>query len=176
MTPEELAARQLRPIRIEGGLAYVPLTKGYEAVIDAADVPLVSGYNWCALEREHTVYAVRTVKNAIVKNAMVRMHRTILSAPTGVQVDHVDCNGLNNRRANLRLATPAQNSCNRRRSRANRSGYKGVSFHSGKNKWQSAIRINGIKKHLGYFASAEAAYQAYVAANPAAHGEFGRVQ
>ncbi len=88
---------KVRPIRIEGDLAYVPLTKGYEAVIDAADVCLVENFNWYAdTSHGHTVYARRNVNNG--KPCSIKMHRVITGCEEGLLVDHKDCNGLNNRR------------------------------------------------------------------------------
>lgn len=168
-----MPARFIRPIRIEGKVAYVPLSRGYEAIIDAADVPLVESYNWCAMVDGHTVYAVRTDYTG-PKQRKVYLHRLIMGEPEGLQVDHRDGNGLDNRRANLREATPSQNLHNQRLSRANTSGYKGVEWHKAKGKWRARIMINGKQRYLGLFATAEDAYAAYCKASAELHGEFGR--
>lgn len=162
-----------RPIRIEGDVAFIPLTKGYEAVIDAADVPLVEGRTWCADANRRTVYALHTDCTGTRKRTL-RLHRVVATAPDGFFVDHIDGNGLNNRRANLRLATPAQNSRNQKRLGSNASGYKGVSWNNKTEKWQARIRVNFSLKSLGCFETPEAAHAAYCKASAELHGEFGR--
>jgi hypothetical protein len=87
-------------------------------------------------------------------------------------VDHIDGNGLNNCRNNLRPATRAQNRMNSKVSTNNASGYKGVSWHKRRGKWLAQIRIARKRIYLGYFASAEEAHVAYVAAAREHFGEF----
>jgi len=164
----------VRPIRIKGSVAYVPLTQGYEAVIDAADVPLVGSFNWYARVDPNTIYALRKVRIG-PKQLTVRMHRVIMGEPDNLEVDHKDGNGLNNRRRNLRGATKSNNQHNVRIRRDNSSGFKGVSWCNRKKKWHARIALNKRGKHLGYFATAEAAYGAYCEASKKYHGEFGRV-
>lgn len=164
---------KIRPIRIDGQLAYVPLTKGYEAVIDAADVPLVDAWIWLAKVDGRNVYAAR-LEGPRGGQRTVRMHRVIIGNPEGMQVDHIDCNGLNNRRNNLRVATPSQNQYNKRRAANNSSGAKGVYWHKGDGRWHAQIRANNVKYHLGVFDTPEKAHAAYVAASLSLHGEFGR--
>jgi len=167
--------RKVRPIRICGDVAYVPLTKGYESIIDAADVYLVDCYNWFAIPVGSTVYAARSDYSG-KKMRMVYVHRTIMGEPDGLQVDHRDGGGLNNRRGNLRLATSSQNMQNRRMARNNKSGFKGASLHKGSGKWKAQIRINRELIYLGLFTSPEEAHAAYCRASKKYHGEFGRTE
>ena len=81
------------------------------------------------------------------------MHRVILNAPPGVEVDHINGNGLDNRRSNLRLATRAQGQANRGRFKSNKSGYKGVHFDKQLGKWKLAFSA--------HFDTAEEAAQMY---------------
>lgn len=164
-------ARQPRPIRIEGDVAYVPLTKGYEAVIDAADVPLIAGVCWTAAEDGNTVYAYRRSK----ADGLVRMHRLLTGADRSLDVDHRDGDGLNNRRANLRTATRSQNISNMRITARNTSGYKGVYWHVKSEKWCANIRVSGKLHYLGTHPTIEAAAEAYAKASAELHGEFGRL-
>lgn len=165
--------KKLKPIRIEGELAYIPLSKGYETVIDVADLPLVIRHNWCANVRECGVYAVRVVR----KVGAIYVHRVLLNAPNGIGVDHINGNSLDNRRSNLRLATTQQNGCNRAMSRNNTSGYKGVTLCTGKwspGKWKSTIKVNMKEIYLGVFRTKQEAHEAYQAASVKYHGEFRR--
>ncbi|MFN7608169.1 MAG: HNH endonuclease [Ralstonia sp.] len=165
----------IRPIRIEGDVAYVPLTQGYEAVIDAVDIPLVAGFGWFAIVNGRTVYAARNVSLASGKRRMMGMHRMLMGDPTGVQIDHRDGNGLNNRKTNIRIATPAQNQHNQRRRRDNTSGLKGVTWHKASAKWQARVWSGGKRIYLGLFDTPEAAHDMYAEAVCRFHGEFGRL-
>lgn len=171
-------ARETRCIRIEGDIAYVPLTKGYEAVIDAEDVPLVSGASWRAAVGKWAVYAIRNHSDGELKTT-ISMHRLIMGAPVGLEVDHRDGNGLNNRRhgetGNLRVATTSQNQFNQRVSVANSSGFKGVTLVKSLGKWQAQIRHGKARRYLGLHATKEAAHAAYCAASLELHGEFRRL-
>lgn len=169
-----MASRILRPIRIEGNIAYVPLTKGYEAIIDAVDAHIVAPFNWCASVDHNTVYAVRGDYRGGVQRFVI-LHRVLLGSPSGVHVDHIDGNGLNNCRQNLRLATPSQNSCNKRLPVTNTSGFKGVCWVNRSAKWQASIKMNGKQIYLGLHETPEAAHAAYIEASGRVHGEFGRM-
>ena len=72
----------------------------------------------------------------------------------------------------LRLATPSQNTYNQKLSAANKSGYKGVSWEKGKNKWVAQIGYDNSPHFLGYFDTAIEAHAAYCAAAIKFHGEF----
>jgi hypothetical protein len=104
------------------------------------------------------------------------MHRVIIGAKLGELVDHVDGNGINNTRQNLRKATNSQNLINRK-NLSNTSGYKGVSYDRGhyRNKpWRAQIKINYKSKTLGYFSTPEEAADAYKVASINYFGEFAR--
>lgn len=160
-----------RKIALRDGLAFVPLTKGFEAVFDIDDVSIVEGYNWHASVEKYAIYAVRTVVVDGVKCAL-GMHRAIMGAKTGELVDHRDRNGLNNQRSNLRIATREQNMWNRKTSRVSRGGLIGAHWDSDRNCWSSVIQVNGRVKKLGRFKTAEEAHQAYVAAARRLQGDF----
>ena len=166
-----MRSNELREIRVVGDLAFVILTRGYMAVIDAVDAHLVRGSNWSAVTRGRTVYAVRRLpQNAQGKRREIGLHRQILDDPSDQFVDHRDNNGLNNRRENLRAATAKQNCHNQQLRVNNTSGFKGVS-QSG-SKWRVHLGVNGKKVHLGYFLTIEEAHHAYVTAAKELHGEF----
>jgi hypothetical protein len=166
---------QKREITISGDVAMVPLTRGFVAQIDASDLHKVAGFNWFAVVQSYTVYAVRRVSGVKGRGSKISMHRQIIGATNDVQVDHVDLNGLNNRRENLRIATPQQNCFNRRKTRANTSGFKGVCWNRKSRKWQAGIRINGRSVHLGLFETIDAAYNAYCKASNQHYGEYARI-
>ena len=174
-------AKVPRPIRIEGDVAYVPLTKGYEAVIDASDAPLAAGTPWTSLEIRRkdgslrAVYARRTIYQPDRPPQTEYLHRVISGADGHEFVDHRDRDGLNCRRANLRPATNAENVQNCARPAHNTSGVKGVSWDRALEKWQARIQVRGEKRYLGHFRCITAAALAYAKASRALHGDFGRV-
>ena len=150
----------------------LPLTQGKVALIDDCDVEQAE-YKWCALKNGHTFYVVRCewlIKN---KQKTISLHREILKPGPGLQVDHVDGNGLNNRRSNLRIATGGENSRNQRLAKNNISGYKGVRWEA--NKWRARIMLNDKLKHLGYFTDPIEAAKAYDKAAVELFGEFARL-
>ena len=172
-----MATKQIRPIRVEGNIAYVPLTRGYEAIIDAADVSLVDGYNWSANLRFfrggsiRTVYAYRQQRLG-GRKIMILLHRHLLGAPSGILVDHKDGCGLNNRRRNLRQANGSQNAQNSQTPVTNTSGARGATWLPKTRKWQVQIKANGRCYHIGSFTDRGEAARAYEAASARLHGEF----
>ena len=167
--------KEIRPIRVQGNVALVSLTQGYTATIDAADVPLVAGRNWFAqvvrsFGQVQCVYAV-TVKPG---GGNLPLHRVIMDAPPRAHIDHIDSDGLNNRRENLRRATRAENAQNTRLPSHNTSGVKGVSWHSTSRKWVAQIRSNGRQHYLGRFSDIDAAAAAVDFARDFLHGDFAR--
>ena len=170
----------IRLIRIEGDVAYVPLTQGYEAIIDAADVPLVEGWNWSVQinkRKDGTIGQIYSKRNYWVgcNCKRVAMHNVLMPAPIGYCVDHMDGNGLNNRRSNLRIATHSENMKNRKLQINNTSGVKGVTWHKSRQKWQASIRSDGVVKYLAWTDCLQEAERAYEIASQSLHGEFGRV-
>ena len=161
----------------------IPLTRGMNAVIDRLDKDLAS-LKWCAARRKGRGliarnYAVRTV-SVDKKKTMILMHRVIMGRVLGrelekyEQVDHKNHDGLDNRRANLRVATNQQNQQNQRIStRIKSSKFKGVSRTKGSKRWRAVIWIDGKPKHLGYFDFQEDAARAYDEVAKKIYGEYG---
>jgi hypothetical protein len=117
----------------------ITLSHGEHAFIDDADYAMIAAYRWYL----HHGYAVT------ISYPRLRMHRLVLNAPLGIGVDHINGDGLDNRRANLRLANDSQNQANRRRLTSNTSGYRGVTLHRQSGRWQAGIKVRGRSVHLG---------------------------
>ena len=152
----------------------IPLTQGKVALIDAADLTLVSKFKWCAMRNRKTFYAMTNIRRPDGTRMLLPMHRILLNAPPDIECDHIDGDGLNNIRSNLRLATRAENQRNRGKNRNNTTGFKGVSFRKETRKFQAHIRLNGRRVYLGLFPTPEAAHAAYCAAAMKLHGAFAR--
>jgi hypothetical protein len=149
----------------------IPLTQNQTAMIDDEDFELVSQFKWCAWWNKNTksFYAVNNTRKATLY-----MHRLIMGAQKGEQVDHIHHLTLDNRKSELRLCTPSQNQCNRRLNANNTSGYKGVSWSNQRQKWVAEIWVGGKKKNIGRYATPELAHEAYCQAALELHGEFAR--
>lgn len=161
-----------RKISILGDVVNVPLPGGLVAIVDLVDAHLVDGYNWYYTPGRKTNYAQRQEWLGNGRRRSIYMHRLVLGNPDGMVVDHIDGNGLNNRRSNLRIATQNQNKRNSALFASNTSGLKGVSWHKKSLKWRAQIGHNNKKIHLGSFDAKEDAHAAYCEAAIKYHGEF----
>ena len=139
----------------------IPLSNGGVAIIDDADYPLVKGHRWRKSHKNKTqsCYAVCSIKVG-GKFINLRMHSLLLKVPPGLQIDHANRNGLDNRRCNLRIATHSQNQANRGPLRHNTSGFHGVS-RTRSGKWEACISQHNSNIHLGYFHCKTLAAHAY---------------
>ncbi len=148
----------------------------YETKVSIEDVDL-RNFNWHVRVKPKTQYA-QTYKNG----KHIAIHRVILERiigrplEKGEYVDHRNNDGLDNRRENLRLASNSQNLANRGLNTNNKTGYKGVSWNTLCNKYEAYIRVQGKRKHLGLFDTAEEAHKAYCDAAKEHFGEFARFE
>ena len=149
----------------------ITLSKGYVAIVDDEDYEDVSRHKWSACEKGHTVYALRRVRiNG--KYHSLYLHRYLMSLSClGKHIDHIDGNGLNNRRENLRLCTNTENLRNQRSSHGF-SQYKGVAWRKDIRKWQAQIKVDRVSIYLGAHEEEEAAARAYDKAAKKHFGEF----
>lgn len=155
------------PFKNEDGTYFVPLTRGMVAIVDACDLDVVSRHKWHAKQGHRTFYAANGFR--------VTMHRLILKPPHGLQVDHINGDGLDNRRANLRACTQFQNQQNKRSVAGSSSAFKGVSWDKALHRWQARIRPFGRLTNIGLFDSELEAAKAYDAKAKEFYGEFARL-
>ena len=161
------------PVPDENNCVEIPLTQEKTAIIDAADYPLVSQYKWCAHKVGYTFYAATNITDEHGRRMLLHVHRLITNAPKGMDVDHINGNGLDNRTRNLRLATHAQNSRNSSKVKGT-SRFKGIHFYTRTGKWQAQIQASGKRYGLGYFDDEVEAAKAYDAKARELFGEFAR--
>ncbi len=144
----------------------IALSQGKKMLIADQDYDLVSRYRWSWFKHRNTYYAQTDMGN----KRRILAHRLILGPTSKQFVDHVDFNGLNNIRSNLRLCSWPQNCQHASCRRDNSSGYRGV--HKLAKGFVARIRVNGKRLYLGYFPSALAAAKAYDNAAKQYHGEY----
>lgn len=142
-----------------------------QILVSEDDRHLLNAHSWRIEQDKRTRYVVATSR-AGGKRRTVRLHRLITGALAGDIVDHVNGNGLDNRRENLRICTPAENARNRRRWERAPTEFKGITRRRGK--WRAQICVDGRVRTIGEFKTAEEAARAYDAAARTHFGEFAR--
>lgn len=137
----------------------IKITQGCRAFIDDEDFEKVSRYRW---------YLVRPLKSKTLKYAACKkypdgekktllMHRLILNAPKGRPVDHIDRNGLNNQKSNLRICSIRENNLNCKIHKTNKSGYRGVCWHEQNSCYRAYFSLHNKTYHIGLFQTAKEA-------------------
>lgn len=158
---------------IDGDVASFVTPTGDTFLVDAADFEYVSQCQWWAQAMGRTTYVARAGRPGEPRT--VTLHRDLLHVTDrGLVVDHINRDGLDNRRANLRPCTHSQNHGNaaKQRRKSATSRYKGVCWHRSRGWWQATITVNGIGRYLGHYATEAAAAAAYNAAAREGFGDF----
>jgi hypothetical protein len=154
----------------------IALSQGRTAIVDDEFYDEIARFKWFAMKGWSTYYAGRNVRIDDVKRRVL-MHRYVAER-AGLDVsgliDHRNGNGLDNRVANLRPATVAQNRMNSRPQSRNECGFKGVRFNKKVGRWVANITVSKRQRHLGYFDSPEEAAAAYDFAAMKHFGAFAR--
>lgn len=158
----------------------IELTQGQVALVDAADFQWLSQLRWRAhLSQTSSAefYASSHLRHADGLGRNVYMHRLILGLKRGdgLHGDHINGNTLDNRRSNLRIATPSQNHGNQGTPKNNTSGFKGVYWHEIGKKWMASITFQNKQIYLGLHGDRKSAHAAYCAAGIKLYGEFFRI-
>lgn len=146
----------------------IPLRGGYIALVDEEDFAYLSQHKWRRTHHGRSSYV-----STQIAGKQTYMHRLIMNPPDEIMVDHINGDGLDNRRANLRHATPQQNSMNRVRSKENSaSKYLGVFLGRDGKSWRAQIVVNTKLIYLGVFRTQREAALAYNEASRLHNGEF----
>lgn len=124
----------------------IPLTQGKVALVDDADYERVNKYKWYAARNHKTWYAQRRVRNDPKRKTII-MHGYILGWFKGI--DHINGDGLDNRRKNLRRSSHSTNSQNKQG--RGRSKFIGVCWLAKRRRWVARIKVMGVRKYLGHF-------------------------
>lgn len=161
----------------ERGWQEIALSAGRFTKVDNEDAPFLNRWKWSwgkpgAHRKAHKgEEGYRSNRDCDT----ILMHRVIMKAPKGVQVDHINGDRLDNRRSNLRLANQQQNSANMRRRANNKVGVKGVVWDKARRKWAAFIKVNYKSIGLGRFDTKAEAANAYAVAAKKHFGTFARV-
>lgn len=144
---------------------------GQAVLLDESDLPLVHGWRWY-IHNTKTNFYVRGYPVGKRQNGLFYMHRILMGAQEGQEIDHRNGNGLDNRRSNLRFCTRTQNNANRHAVASRSSPFKGVHFESYTGKWRAEITKNGVRYRLGRFDSVNDAERAYRCKSQEIFGDF----
>lgn len=129
--------------------------KGYTIFIDEEDYHYLEEIRFSVQKQGNTYYLNNSRK-------IILLHRLITNCPKDKDIDHINGNGLDNRKCNLRICTHSENHQNRNKiSTKSTSKYKGVYWYKSTSKWRALIQINGKQKSLGYFEREIEAAKAY---------------
>ena len=152
---------------IETGQTRSDAKRKWKVMVDDEDFEYLQSFNW----QVDKYSSVNTHGNYGMGRTL--MCRLIMKPPLGVEIDHIDGNRLNNQKSNLRFANSSQNKCNRGARKDSKSGIKGVSWHSQRNKWTVRIKIPyGKYLSLGLYDDKDVAAKVYNQAARKYHGEF----
>jgi hypothetical protein len=154
-----------------GEYCKIPLTQGKFAKVDPEDYLWLAQFRWHCKINKNAVYAVRTITLA-GSSKRIYMHRLIMDTPPHLVCDHINHNGLENRKKNLRNCTLGQNNANSRSARNASSKYKGVSWNKKRKKWAAYIKKDSTQTRLGFFDCEADAAKAYDEAARIYHGQF----
>lgn len=155
-------------------MAAIPVgAAGHIAIVDDADHEMLARYRWFAQPKRATVYAHRNIVRDGFPTTRFMHHDVLGSLPPGMWVDHINGDGLDNRRVNLRFASPTENARNKRVRKDSGTGIKGVRRRPS-GRWTARICVNGCQIWLGTFNSPEDAAAAYLAAAREHFGKFAR--
>ena len=150
----------------------ITLTQGKIALVDDSGFDMLSKFKWFANKFNGKWYAVRSFGTRKTKKGSIMMHREIMKTVKGMDTDHIDGDGLNNQRKNLRACTHSENSCNRGKQKNNTSGFKGVTWNKTGKTWQAQIKVKNKYIYLGCSPSESFAYKMYVEGCEKYHGKF----
>ncbi len=157
----------------------IVLSRGTVAIVDDEDYQMLRLIRWHVMRSGKSAYArTATWGESVLGHSL--MHRVIMGNPVGKDVDHINGNGLDNRKANLRICTTSENLHNADKQRTWRgkgtsSAFKGVYWHSRAKKWAASLACDGKNVHLGLFESEKAAALAFNQVAVSLFGDFARL-
>ena len=153
----------------------VKISKGKVALVDNEDFTLVSQFKWSAVKKGRSWYAMRWYQKSDGGYTTQEMHRLLLCPQKGLIVDHINGDGLDNRRKNLRTVSWVQNLWNRKKADNKSSRYLGVTRLKKRNRWVAVIRHDGRYEHIGLFKNEKDAARAWNEKAKLYRGDFAKL-
>ncbi len=147
----------------------IPLSQGEVAIVDSEDYEMLSRYKWHLASRRKINYASGRIRGA--RGKLFLMHRLIMNTPDGMDTDHINGDGLDNRKSNLRICSHSENMRNQRSD----TSHKGVHYVPSRKIYIARIIVNKVTKEVGRFVSLVAAACAYDYAAKEHYKEFSRL-
>ncbi len=144
-------------------------------LLDNEDLELFNKYKWRIFHTGNKHYIVTYIYNEnLYRHKTIHLHRLIMNCPNKLQIDHINGNGLDNRKCNLRICNISQNLMNSIKRKGTTSKYKGVYWNKTNKFWHVQIKVEGERIHLGYFINEKDAACMYDRAAEHYFGEFAR--
>jgi hypothetical protein len=140
-------------------------------LIDDEDHIYFKSHQWHIHKCKTNLY-LRGYKKGNRKNGLIYYHRMITNAPKNMDVDHINGNGLDNTKDNLRICNRSQNNANRKAVQSKSSNFKGVHFEKHSKKWRAEITKDGVRYTLGRFLNQNDALNAYMKKSKELFGEY----
>ncbi len=151
----------------------VPLSQGLFALVDGEDYKWLMQWKWYTCKEQSGNYYARRTTRKYKRRQSILMHRQVLNTPKGMETDHRNHCGLDNRKQNVRVCTKSQNNQNNRKAKAKKSSrYKGVSWSKRRRKWRAVIQLDKKQFEIGSFNNEIEAAKAYDAKAKELFGEF----
>jgi len=154
----------------------------FEVLYDAEDEDKINAHTWCVknVQKQRCFYVYTNVphpdggitRTGRRRRTTLKMHRLVVDTPKGMSTDHINGDGLDNRKQNLRICTHAENQRNRGPQKNNKSGFKGVYWQKNRKTWYARIQHNKKLLYLGCFKDKKEAAKAYDRKAIELHGEF----
>lgn len=155
--------RKLNECNVVDGVAYLKTTDDQEFMVDEEDLPKLGDYTWCRLQNKYLV--------ANINGVVTRLHRLIMNPPNDMVVDHINGNGFDNRKSNLRICSNAENSRNCKIGKNNKSGYTGVELTE-HGTYAAKIMVDRTPVTIGCYKTFEDAKNARIAAEKKYFGDY----
>lgn len=137
-------------------MKYIMMAKGRRVMVDDTDYDWLNQWRW----RLVAGYACRMRLKGEDSSSHIYMHRMIMDAPKGTEVDHINHDELDNTRQNLRIASHQENAWNRDKQKNNTSGYNGVTWVKKAQRWRAAVAQDGKSIYLGQYKDIKEAVKA----------------